>query len=277
LSTPYQLNLRYWDEVTKLHAQNNVYGLDSFRAGGSTLRQVELEELGDVSGKTLLHLQCHFGLDTLSWARRGAIVTGVDFSPNAIGLARSLASEARIDARFVESDVYALADKLTERFDIVFASYGVLHWLPDLEEWARIVSGFLKPNGIFYIVEGHPFSRVFPIDGDVKDGSKELRPYFPYFHDEAGTRWEDNIDYADGTTRTPPIHTWQHSISDILNAVIRSRLRVEFLHEFPFCAWKIVAFAERMGAASDQKAYFTLPERFPRLPLMFSLRAKKPE
>jgi SAM-dependent methyltransferase len=192
-------------------------------------------------------------------------------------LARSLAVEAGIDADFVVSDIYELEGKLTERFDIVFASYGVLHWLPDLEEWGRIVSCFLKPGGVFYIVEGHPFSRIFPIESDVKDGSDQLRPYFPYFHDAAGTRWEDNVYYADGATKTPPIHTWRHSISDILNAVTKAGLRVEFMHEFPYCAWKIVAFAEPMKPMKDAKGYFSLPARFPPLPLMFSLRATKPK
>jgi SAM-dependent methyltransferase len=276
MNSSLELNRRHWDEVTNIHARENVYGLDDFKAGGCRLHRVELEEMGDVSGKTLLHLQCHFGLDTLSWARRGAIVTGVDFSANAIKLARSLAKEAGIEARFIESDVYALHGHLSERFDIVFMSYGVLHWLPDLKEWGRIVSGFLKPNGVFYIVEGHPFIQVFPIDIDITDGSKDLRPRFPYFHDPAGTRWDANIDYADGETNTPPLHNWRHSLGDVVNALVGAGLRIEYLHEFPFCAWKVVAFAELIEPSGEGRGYYSLPPRFPPLPLMFSIKATNP-
>ena len=270
-----EVNRRHWDEVTDIHSRNNVYGIDDFKGGNCRLHRVELEELGEVSGKTLLHLQCHFGLDTLSWARRGAIVTGVDFSPKAIKLARSLAKDVGIDARFIESDVHALQSQLTEQFDIVFMSYGVLGWLPDLKAWSAIVARYLKPGGIFYIVEGHPFIKVFPIDSDITDGLKELRPWFSYFHDPAGTFWESNIDYADGTTKTPPELNWQHSIGDVVNALVGSGLQIDFLYEFPYCAWKIVAFAELVERFSASHGYYGLPARFPPLPLMFSITASR--
>jgi len=271
-----ELNRRHWDEVTDIHARNNVYGIDDFKAGGCRLHRVEREELGDVSGKTLLHLQCHFGLDTLSWARRGATVTGVDFSPKAIALARSLAQEAGLDARFIESDIYTLPERLSEHFDIVFMSYGVLSWLPDLKAWSHIIARYLQPGGIFYLIDDHPFIRVFPIDSDITDGSTELQPRFPYFHDPAGTRWESNLDYADPAASTPPEYNWQHSMGDIVNALVGAGLQIEFLHEFPYCAWKVVAFAELVERFSDSHGYYQLPARFPPLPLMFSIRAAKP-
>jgi len=276
VSSPQETNRYHWDEVTNFHARDNIYGIEEFKAGACRLHRLEREELGDVSGKTLLHLQCHFGLDTLSWARRGAIVTGVDFSPNAIRLARSIARDVGISARFIESDVYALPEQLSDRFDVVFMSYGVLHWLPDMKEWGRLVGRFLKPDGVFYIIEGHPFAHVFPIDTDIADGSKDLYPRFPYFHNPTGTRWEQNIDYADGVTRTPPEHTWQHSMGDVVNALVDAGLRIEFLHEFPFCAWKVVAFAELVEPFSKSHGYYRLPARFPSLPLMFSIKAAKP-
>jgi SAM-dependent methyltransferase len=276
MSSPLELNRRHWDAVTEIHARNNVYGIDDFKAGKCRLHRVELEELGDVSGKTLLHLQCHFGLDTLSWAKRGAIVTGVDLSPKAIKLARSLAQEVGLDARFIESDVFALPSHLSGQFDIVFMSYGVLHWLSDLKAWGRIVAHYLKPGGIFYIVDSHPLAHVFPLDSDITDGTTELRPWFPYFHDPAGCRWESGIDYADKTARTPPEVNWRHSMGDIVNALIGSGLHIEFLNEFPYCAWKVVAFAEMVERFSDSHGYYALPSRFPPLPLMFSLKASKP-
>ena len=272
VGTSVDLNREHWDEATAIHARGNVYGIEDFKAGRCQLHRIEVEELGDVAGKMLLHLQCHFGLGTLSWARRGAIVTGVDFSPKAIALARSLATEAGIEARFVESNVYDLPVALSGRFDIVFCSYGVLCWLPDLKRWGEIVASYLEPGGIFYIAEAHPFIRVFPMDNDITDGSTELRPYFPYFHDPAGTRWEPDADYADEAARyTTPEHTWQHSMGDIVNALVTAGLRIDFLHEFPYCLWKVVAFTEPVEGGG-----FRPGPRFPRLPLMFSLKATKP-
>jgi SAM-dependent methyltransferase len=272
MSTPMDLNRERWDEATDIHARGNVYGIEDFKAGRYQLHRIEVEELGDVAGKTLLHLQCHFGLDTLSWAGRGAIVTGVDFSPKAIALARSLATEVRIDARFVESNLYDLPTTLSGRFDIVFASYGVLCWLPDLKRWGEIVARYLEPGGFFYIAEAHPFIRVFPTDEDITDGSTELRPYFSYFHDPAGTRWPPAADYADKASRyTTPEHTWQHSMGDIVNALVAAGLRIDFLHEFPYCVWKVIAFTEPV-----EPGCWGLGPRFPRLPLMFSLKATKP-
>src|SRR4029077_6379893 len=171
VGTPMDLNRGHWDEATDIHARGNVYGIEDFKAGRCQLHRIEVEELGDVAGKTLLHLQCHFGLCTLSWARRGAIVTGVDFSPKAIALARSLATEVGLDARFVESNVYDLPVALSGRFDIVFCPSRVLSWLPALKPWGEIVPSYLEPGGTFYIAEAHPFIRVFPMDNDIKDGS----------------------------------------------------------------------------------------------------------
>ena len=147
-------NRRSWNERTPVHARSDFYGIERFKAGATSLLSVELEEMGDVQGKSLLHLQCHFGMDTLSWARLGANVTGADFSDEAIDLARSLSGELGIEAEFVLSNVYSLPDVLEAQYDIVFTSYGVLVWLPDLKPWAEVVAHFLRPGGFFYIVDG---------------------------------------------------------------------------------------------------------------------------
>ena len=139
-----------------------------------------------------------------------------------------------------------------------------------------IIVDFLKPGGVSYIIDAHPFIHVFPIDLDITDGSKQLHPRFPYFHDPAGARWEHNIDYADGATKTPPEHNWQHSMGDVVNALVGAGLHIEFLHEFPYCAWKVVAFAELVESFSDRHGYYGLPARFPQLPLMFSIKASRP-
>lgn len=171
-----QANQKLWDQWTGEHENSPFYDLAGFRAGKDRLRSIELSELGKVSGKTLLHLQCHFGLDTLAWARRGAHVTGVDFSEKSIALARSLSQELSIPAQFLCTDIYQLPDRLSGEFDIIFTSYGVLHWLRDLRQWGKIIAHFLKPRGIFYIVEDHPFFRVFSTEEDNK--LKVANPYF---------------------------------------------------------------------------------------------------
>ncbi len=156
-----QANRALWNAWTLLHEKSEEYDVPGFRAGRCALKPIELAEVGDVAGKTLLHLQCHFGLDTLSWARRGARVTGVDFSDEAIRLARSLSSELAIPAEFIRSDIYELDRVLDREFDIVFTSYGVLVWLSDIRLWGRTVARFLKPGGIFYIAELHPITMIF--------------------------------------------------------------------------------------------------------------------
>src|SRR5690349_4103733 len=169
LEASFASNERLWDAWTKVHAEGEFYDVAGFREGGVRIRPYEIEALGDVTGKSLLHLQCHFGLDTLSWARLGATVTGVDFSEDAIAYARTLAAELDIPATFVCSDIYHLPEALDGQFDIVFTSYGVLSYLGDLGAWGQVIAHFLKPGGTFYIVEFHPFAESFeevpPPDG----------------------------------------------------------------------------------------------------------------
>ena len=270
-----QINRAHWDEAAAIHMRGNVYGVESFKAGGCRLQRVECEEVGDVRGKTLLHLQCHFGLDALSWARRGAIVTGVDFSPTAIDAARAISAETGVRAEFICSSIDDLRTALPRKatFDAVFTSYGVLCWLPDLKPWAETIAHFLKAGGFFYIVEAHPTARIFPIDEDMpKAGS--FRPYFNYFHDPAGMRWPGGADYADpSATNRFEQHEWRHSMADIVTALIDAGLIIEFLHEFPFCAWPVVAGCEVIERTDASKAYWGLPKSQPQLPLMFSLKA----
>src|SRR5437763_6069989 len=152
-------NQALWDAWTRIHVPSPFYDVASFRDGTRPIRlsEYERDEVGPVDEKSLLHLQCHFGHDTLSWARLGATVTGVDFSERAIELARSLSKDLDIPARFVLSDLYGLPDALHDTFDVVFTSYGVLNWLPDIPRWGQVAAHFLKPGGTFYVVEGHPF------------------------------------------------------------------------------------------------------------------------
>ncbi len=262
-------NRRHWDEVVGIHVRSDFYDVAAFKAGRSTLKPVELVELGDVRGKKLLHLQCHFGMDTLSWARNeGAIVTGVDFSEPAVEQARGLAAELGIAARFVHSNVYDLPDVLDERFDVVFTSYGVLCWLPDLTRWARVAAHFVRPGGTFYIVEFHPFAGVFDNERTVTD----LHVRYPYFPCGEPLRFETDGTY--GGSETVPVHIiyeFPHPVGDVGTALIDAGLRIEHLHEFPFSTSQFLPFTQRMP---DGTARMTKHDGS--VPLMFSIRATKP-
>ncbi|MGH2730144.1 MAG: class I SAM-dependent methyltransferase, partial [Actinomycetota bacterium] len=156
-----KLNRDLWDELASIHAASDFYDVADFKAGGIHLGDHEVKEVGDVRGKDLLHLMCHIGVDTLSWARLGARVTGADLSEESISTARALAREVGIDATFVASDVYDLPSNLDGEFDIVYMSRGVLGWLPNLAKLGRVVAGFLRAGGTFYISEIHPLAQVF--------------------------------------------------------------------------------------------------------------------
>ncbi len=261
-------NRQRWERLVSEHEKSDFYDLAGFRAGEERLRSIELEELGDVTGKSLLHLQCHFGLDTLAWARRGAIVTGVDFSQNAVDLGQSLSEELDIPARFICTDIYQLPAVLTGEFDIVFTSYGVLHGLPDLNRWAEIIAYYLKPGAIFYIVEDHPFFRVFRL----KPGG-EYKPERPYFFSQEPQRIEESGSYAAGPEgASHEYYIWDHSLSEVINSLVRAGLRIEFLHEFPFAARAKFPFMER-----GEDGWWRLPgDKHGTIPFLFSLKMVKP-
>ena len=261
-------NRSLWNGWTRLHAHSEFYDLEGFKAGRSSLMPIELEEVGDVRGKTLLHLQCHFGQDTLSWARLGARVTGADFSDEAIRLARSLSAELRTPARFVRANVYDLPAVLAERFDIVFTSYGVLSWLPDLDRWAATAAHFLNPGGFFYVVDTHPLFHMVNWDGTALE--------YPYFHTPEPLEFESHGSYAasgEAEGFSHPEYNWEHSLSDVLNAVIRAGLRLEFVHEFPY-AWYIPSYP---ALEEFEPGKGRLKGQFGLLPHMFSLRARREE
>jgi SAM-dependent methyltransferase len=264
------VNRAHWDELVPIHARSDFYDVERFKTGGTSLKSVELEQLGDVSGKSLLHLQCHFGMDTLSWARLGARVTGMDFSSKTITQATDVANELGIDARFIESNIYDLPAVLDEEFDIVFTSYGVLVHLPDMAGWAKVVARFVKPGGAFHIVEFHPFSQTF----DDTKGLTELRLAYPYFDRDAPMRFEpdDEGSYADrSATVSTPTYEWNHSLSMIISSLVDAGLRIERIREFDLTVHQQFPFMEQ-----SPDGYWRLPAGYPEIPLLFSLVATKP-
>jgi SAM-dependent methyltransferase len=261
----FKANQKMWDEITPVHYHSNFYDVDGFKKGKCTLLDVEVEEVGDVTGKSLLHLQCHFGQDTLCWARRGANVTGVDFSEKGVEQAISLSKELDIPAKFICCDIYDLDKKLNEKFDVIFTSAGVLIWLEDLKRWAEIIAHFLKPNGVFYIREFHPVEMLFD------DESETPKIKYPYFKSDKPLKFEPAPDYADPDYTVESIdYEWTYSMGDIINSLIGAGLDIEYLHEFNYSQFKSHPFLtqgkNRMWRYEGIKGG---------LPLMFSIKARK--
>jgi SAM-dependent methyltransferase len=267
LTPPEKNNQALWDELAPVHFKA-YREVETLRAGDVSLDEIELADLGDVRGLSLLHLQCHIGTDTLSWARRGAVVTGVDYSERSLALARELSEELGLEATFVHSNIYNLRKNLEGEFDIVYTSRGVLVWLRDIVEWAGIVAHYLKPGGTFYMMETHPFFQVFE---EPDEGRLEVS--LPYFHNAEPMMWDDDMpDYADeGYVPQRPSYEWQWSLSDILNALIGAGLQIQSFHEYERLFFKLFA-----GMEETRPGWYKYPGCEGRLPLIFTLKATKP-
>jgi len=256
------INKKWWNSVTSIHSKSSLYNLAQFRKGKTSLQKTELSELKNVKGKKLLHLMCHFGMDTLSWAREGAVVTGVDLSDESISLAKKLSKELKIPATFICTDVYNLPKVLHTKYDIIFMSYGVLLWLSNLPKWAKLIHTFLKKGGVFYIVELHPFTEILSVD------FKLYYDYFnkgPYKDDSAGTYTNLN-EKIQGTT-----YQWSYTVSDIINALLGAGLKIEYMHEFPYTMYDQFPGHLRKNA----KGEYVLKDKNMKIPLLFSLKATK--
>ncbi|HAO46722.1 MAG TPA: SAM-dependent methyltransferase [Chitinophagaceae bacterium] len=258
----FEANRLSWNKRTGVHKDSAFYDLASFKAGKTSLTPIELNELGDVNGKSLLHLQCHFGMDTMSWEREGAIVTGVDLSDEAIRLANEVKAEIGSAAEFISCNVYDLKDHLDKKFDIVFTSYGTIGWLPDLDKWAGIVSHFLKPGGTFYIADFHP--AMWMMDNDF-----EYIKY-SYFNTEVITE-EISGTYSD---RDAPIrsteHSWNHPFTEIINSLIGHGLQITQFNEFPFSPYNCFNKMEQGG-----DGMWRIIGMGEKLPMMYSIKAVK--
>lgn len=260
-------NRAMWDERVPIHAASRFYDQDGFRAGGGDVNAFEAEEVGDVNGKRLVHLQCHMGQDTLSWARRGAAeVVGLDFSEPAVAVARGLAKDLKLDDRasFVAADVYDAREALGGRaFDIVYTGLGALCWLPDAERWADVAASLVAPGGFLYLAEFHPLVDVL----DWETGTRIERGYLdgePMVFDEPGT-------YTDGDAETQSNlnFQWTHPVSEVVSALARNGLRIEFVHEFD---WTLF---QHLGPLEQREGRYRWPEGAPRTPLMYSLKASR--
>ncbi|MER8047651.1 methyltransferase domain-containing protein [Streptomyces sp. NPDC094032] len=271
-STPddwHAANRARWDERVPIHAASDYYGLDAFRAGKDALRDFELAEVGDVTGRSLLHLQCHIGLDTLSWARHGASrVVGLDFSEPAVETARSLAADLGLtpeQAVFVAADAYDAAEAVPDSsYDIVYTGVGALCWLPDLERWAETAASLVAPGGFLYVSEFHPIVDSF----DDETGTRLVHDYFvrdPWVDTSSGT-------YADLDAAT--VHNrsveWVHPVGEVVTALAKAGLRIEFLHEHD-----VTLIPRFESLAQHEDGYYRFAADRPRIPLMYSIKASK--
>lgn len=268
------VNRQRWDEMAEVHSKESSYNLEDFRAGKSVLNWLERELLGDLSNQKVLHLQCHFGLDTISLLRVGAAeVVGVDYSESAIRIARELAAEFGANARFVHSNIMDLAENFDEdeSFDWVFTSYGTIVWLPDLRPWARAIAKFLKPGGKFLIIDSHPFSHVF----DDETSEPRLEAVYRYFDREAPEHYKVSGSYA--TAHEFAIneeYIWTHSLQSIFAALLAEDLQIEEFREYPTINWQMFPFLEK---AEDGWYHFPNDWKQSVIPLCFALVVRKPE
>lgn len=267
----YADNLANWNDRVPIHAGPGGYGLDEYRTDPdrlSTIVAFDRRLVGDVEGKSLLHLQCHIGTDTLSWAKLGARVTGLDFSGPALEVARELAEDLGLEARFVESDVYGAPDVLDGRYDIVYTGVGAICWLPDIARWAEVVARLTEPGGMFFMREGHPILWATDWESHA-DGA--IRLAYPYFETTEPNTFDESETYlGSGTLEHSVHHDWNHGLGEIFTALLEAGFHIDAFEEHRFLEWQALPqMIERDGVwvlPDDQKDL---------LPLMYSLRATR--
>ena len=277
----FDLNREWWDAVVPVHEASRGYDRAGFLRGQKPLCPVEQAELGPlVAGKKLLHLQCHFGMDTLNWARLGAIVTGLDFSSAAIEAARRLSTDSGIPGRFVQANVYDAAAVLEERFDIVYTGIGALNWLPDIRAWAQVAAACLADRGRLYVYEGHPM--LWTLDQERDDALLVVRER--YFELPDPTLFEGDATYVDGPRlQKRKTAEWNHGLGAIITAVIDAGLKISFVHEHREVPWRALPSMQGVGpgtAGADGRYQSNRMWRLPEgqrdlIPLMYSLLAVK--
>lgn len=254
-----QENQNLWDTKTDIHVASKFYDVPGFLAGADPLKHIEKSLLPDVEGKSLLHLQCHFGLDTMGWQRKGAQATGVDFSSKAIEQAKQLSQQANLGTRFVQSDVLEL--DLSEQFDIVFTSYGVLGWLPDLDRWAAIVRKHLKPGGTLCLIESHSVMYLFNDKGEFT---------YPYFGGKGPDTELSSNTYTDGPAHEAlPEHFWIHTQEEIIQAILNAGLAIHHIQAYPYFPYPAFTMEE---VGPEQ---YVFPSLKGRIPYTYSIMATK--
>jgi len=257
------INRETWNKRCVVHFVSEFYAQESFLKGKSSLQEIEVALLGDLKGKTILHLQCHFGQDSLSMAKMGATVTGVDFSEVAIKKAIAVSKELELAANFICCDIYQLPEYLIGSFDVVFTSYGVIGWLPDIHQWAAIVGQYLKPGGRFIFVEFHPV--VWMFDNDFE---KITHKYFndgPIEETETGTYTN-----PEAAIETESVG-WNHGLAEVINSLLKQQLTLMHFEEFDYSPYNCLK-----GMQEAEPGKFIIKKLGTKIPLVYSLVFEKP-
>ncbi|OUS03396.1 SAM-dependent methyltransferase [Flavobacteriales bacterium 33_180_T64] len=258
----FEVNRETWNEKVKIHSKSEMYDLEAFKKGKSSLMPYELNALGDVKGKSLLHLQCHFGQDTLSWSRLGAKCVGVDLSDEGIKLAKSLNEALNLDVEFIRCNVLDTSVYVKATFDIVFTSYGVIGWLPDLKPWGQMIAERLKKGGSFYMAEFHPIVWMF----DYLDGKSVMK--YGYMQDEAIYEEYEGT-YADENSKMlSKEYGWNHGLSEVINALVEAGLKIDYLNEYDESPYNVLPDLVETTSGN----YVTKDKLYP---LIFEIKATK--
>jgi 2-polyprenyl-3-methyl-5-hydroxy-6-metoxy-1,4-benzoquinol methylase len=256
------INRASWNNRTESHINSAFYNMEHFMKGNTSLNEIELGLLGDISGKSILHLQCHFGQDTISLSRMGAQVTGVDLSDKAIDSARQIARAAQSNATFICCDIYDLPTHLNQQFEVVFTSYGTIGWLPDLDAWANVIATFLKPGGQLVFVEFHPV--VWMFDDHFEKIAYRYFNLGPIIESENGT-------YADKTAAISQEYVmWNHSLSEVINSLIKHGLVIQQFDEFDYSPYN--CFEKTIEIAPKKYRIAHLDDK---IPMVYALVANK--
>ncbi|MBR9914783.1 MAG: class I SAM-dependent methyltransferase [Algicola sp.] len=258
----FEVNRKTWNDKVAIHADSAMYNLTAFKKGETSLKHYELSALGNVKGKSLLHLQCHFGQDTLSWSRRGAHCLGVDLSDAGIELAKSLNNELQLDAEFVRCNVLDTSAHVKDTFDIVFTSYGVIGWLPDLKPWGQMIAERLKKGGVFYMVEFHPIVWMF----DYLDGQSVMK--YGYMQDEAIYEEYEGTYANQNSKMVSKEYGWNHGLSEVVNSLISAGLKIEFLNEHDESPYNVLP-----DLVETKSGNFVTKDKL--YPLIFEIKATK--
>lgn len=257
-----EVNRNAWNKKTAIHVDSDFYDNKSFLQGKNTLKEIELDFLGNIKGKTILHLQCHFGQDSVSMSRMGAKVTGVDLSDVAIEKAGEFASQLGSDTRFICSDVYDLPNVLNEKFDIVYTSYGVIGWLPDMRHWAEVITHFLKPGGQFVFVEFHPF--VYTFDEEVRKVAYRYFTSEPIVEEMSGTYADRKAEVAYSTV------SWNHSLSEVIDNLLKAGISLVRFEEFDYSPYDCFMNTVKVGESRYRIAHMDNM-----IPLTYALKGEK--
>ncbi|MEZ4938211.1 MAG: class I SAM-dependent methyltransferase [Crocinitomicaceae bacterium] len=252
------INRKLWDQKTAIHFDSEFYDVKGFLAGKDSLNPIDLELLGDLKGKKVLHLQCHFGQDTISLARHGAQATGVDFSAKALEKANELNQKIGTNAQFIQSDIYELPNVLDEKFDIVFTSYGTIGWLPNIQKWAEVVHHFLKPGGKFVMIEFHPV--VWMMSDDFQKIEYSYLNKGEIIEETEGTYTDRNADIKEQSI------SWNHGLSEVISALIKSGLSLKEFKEYDYSPYNCFR-----NTVKIEEGKFQIQGLEGILPMMYSL------